>query len=520
MVKRGCFIKGIEGKLKGIEGKLKGHYLLLFFLFLMGCSSKPTNVSKVEAWPEIYPDYIGVTIPVGLAPLNFSMADEDFTAIDVEVKGSKTGSIHANGAFADFDIDDWHQLLVQNKGGELAFTVCAEKNGQWQQYRDFSVYVSADALEAWGITYRRIPPSYELYSQMGLYQRDLGTFDETELLQNTRVEGNCLNCHTPNRTNPDQYVFHVRGEHGATVIGSEKREVKSEKLELLKAKNDTLGGSMVYPYWHPGGRYCAFSTNKTSQMFHTNMKNKRIEVYDSSSDVFVYDTQTHTILRDTLIMKTYWAENTPAFSPDGQWLFFTTAKRQIYPTDYDKEKYSLCRVSFDAQAGRIGALVDTLINTLATGKSVSWPRPSYDGRYLMYTQTDYGYFTIWHPEADLWLLDLETGETRAMAEVNSERAESWHNWSANSRWFLFTSRSEDGLYTRLYFSHFDPQTGKATKPFLLPQRNPRQYYQRSMYSFNTPDFASRALDSHPRETGDRLLGKERIATQAKTMPRD
>lgn len=86
--------------------------------------------------------------------------------------------------------------------------------------------------------------------------------------------------------------------------------------------------------------------NKTAQMFHTNMRNKRIEVYDASSDVFVYDTETHTILADTIIMKKYWVENTPAFSPDGKWLYFTTAKRQVYPTDYDKEKYSLCRISF------------------------------------------------------------------------------------------------------------------------------------------------------------------------------
>ena len=289
-----------------------GYWVLSFCLCLMACSTKPANVSKVDAWPEIYPDYVDVTIPVGLAPLDFAMADEDFTTIDVEVKGSKAGHLHANGVYADFDIDAWHQLLEQNKGGVLTFTVCAEKNGQWLQYRDFTVHVSNDALEEWGVTYRRIPPSYELYSQMGLYQRDLGTFEETELIQNTRVEGNCLNCHTTNRTNPDQYVFHVRGGHGATVISG----------ELLQARNDTLGGSMVYPYWHPGGRYCAFSTNKTSQMFHSNMKSKRIEVYDSSSDVFVYDTQTHTILKDTLIMKTYWAENTPCFLTRRQMALF------------------------------------------------------------------------------------------------------------------------------------------------------------------------------------------------------
>ena len=113
------------------------------------------------------------------------------------------------------------------------------------------------------------------------------------MMENSQIHGNCLNCHTQNRTNPDQYVFHVRGAHGATVISkSEKRKVNSEKLEVLQARNDSLGGSMVYPYWHPEGRYCAFSTNKTAQIFHMG-NNKRIEVYDTASDVFVYDTQNH-----------------------------------------------------------------------------------------------------------------------------------------------------------------------------------------------------------------------------------
>jgi Tol biopolymer transport system component len=247
-------------------------------------------------------------------------------------------------------------------------------------------------------------------------------------------------------------------------------------------------------------------------MFHTNMKNQRIEVYDAASDVFVYDTETHTVLGDTIIMKKYWAENTPAFSPDGKWLYFTTAKRQVYPTDYDQEKYSLCRISFDAQTGTLGTQVDTLVSADATGKSVSWPRPSYDGRYLMYTQTDYGYFTIWHPEADLWLLDLQTGVSRPMTEVNSDRAESWHNWSVNSGWFLFTSRRENGLYTQIYLASIDT-TGKATKPFLLPQRDPKQYYQNMLYSFNIPDFTSKPVDYDSYQTARKLNGQERVATR-------
>ena len=99
-----------------------------------------------------------------------------------------------------------------------------------------------------------------------------------------------------------------------------------------------------------------------------------------------------------------------------------------------------------------------------------------------------------------------------MDEVNSDRSESFHNWSANSHWFLFTSRRDDGLYTRVYLSSID-ERGHATKPFLLPQRNPKEYYRRLLYSYNTPDFTSRPVDMDAREMGRRLESPERQAIQ-------
>ena len=486
-------------------------WLLIIACTLMACSSQPKNVKTIDSYPVIYPDYLEVTIPIDIAPLNFSMANDSINTIDVKVKGSKGGSLYVNGEYADFDIDEWQQIVKQNKGGKLTVTVCAKKDGQWTQYRDFNIYISNYSLDEWGITYRRIAPGYEMYGKMGIYQRCLSNFEETPLIDNEGKESMCINCHTTNRTNPNQYVFHVRGEDGGTVINRSPLPI-----EILQGKNDTLGGAMVYPYWHPNKRYCAFSTNKTSQMFHT-AKNKRIEVYDSSSDVFVYDVETRTILKDTLIMKKYWAENCPAFSHDGKWLYYITAKRQIYPTDYDKERYSLCRVSFDEKTGKIGEKVDTIINANQIGKSVTWPRPSYDGRYLMYTLIDYGYFSIWHPESDLWLLDLKTGNTRPITEVNGERAESFHNWNVNSHWFLFTSRRDDGLYTRIYFSSID-NNGRVTKPFMLPQHNPKRYYLESLYSYNTPDFTMSQVKVDTQTMEQNIKNGSRLDTKVKTIP--
>lgn len=481
------------------------YWLLVVGCWLtVACTSVVENPTKVDELPKIYPDYIGVTIPAEIAPLNFSCMDADIDCMDVVVKGSKGGELHVQGDEADFDMADWHELTEQNKGGQLTVTVCVRKGGTWIQYKDFSVTVSPYALDEWGLTYRRIAPGYEVFSHMGLYQRDLSTFDEYAIIENTQVPGMCVNCHSAHQTDPHQFVFHVRGDHGATMF-----QIDGQR-EWLKASNEQLGGSMVYPYWHPSGKYCAFSTNQTRQGFHA-VSTKRIEVLDLSSDVFVYDPATHKILTDSLLSTKDWSENSPVFSPDGRTLYYMTCKQQDYPDHFKDEQYNLCKISFDPETGKFGEGVDTVFNAVAMGKSLTWPRPSFDGKYILFTLLDYGYFSIWHQESDQWLLDLQTGEARELKEINSDEADSYHNWSLNSRWIVFTSRRDDGLYSRLYLASIDDQ-GRLSKPFMLPQRHPKEYYGESIYSFNTPDFTKTKVTFDAHQAGREIASDKRIET--------
>ncbi|MDE5881283.1 MAG: hypothetical protein K2H60_06090 [Muribaculaceae bacterium] len=482
---------------------------LLITIFLLGCGSTPTDVKKVASLPPIFPDYIDVTIPAGIAPLNFAVVSdkEEVQRIDVTIKGANGDELHANGKYADFNIDKWHKLTEENRGRQLTVSVCAKIAGEWKQYDDFTINVSPYPLDEWGLTYRRIAPGYEVYSKMGIYQRDLGNFNEFSIIENTMTDGQCYNCHTANRTNPNDFVFHVRGQHGATLVS------KNGECTWLKAANDTLGGSMVYPYWHPSGRYCAFSTNQTRQGFHISGP-KRLEVFDLSSDVLVYDTEKNEILLDSLLNKKAWSENTPSFSPDGKWLYFTTCYQQEYPLKHKEERYNLCRIAFDETTGHFGSQVDTLFNAVDLDKSVTWPRPSYDGKYILFTLSDYGYFSIWHKESDQWLLNTATGEARPAEEINSNDADSFHNWSDNSRWVVFTSRRNDGLYSNLYLTCID-DNGHFSKPFLLPQANPEEYYTQSLYSFNTPDFTKTKVDFNSRAAVEAILSDERIPAQVR-----
>ncbi len=456
------------------------HILLVSYL-LVSCTETISDSQQEDKLPLIYPDYIGVTIPVNIAPLNFSLTDEAVARIDAVVTDCHGHSLHSQGQEAvDFDIDDWHTLLGQNRGDSLTVTVSAKYNDGWHTYRSFAIYVSLDSID-YGICYRLIAPGYEVWSKMGIYERNLSSFDERPLIENTQFEG-CVNCHSFNRGNPADMSLHIRGTHGATLLRH-----GDSPLTAYNSKTDQTLGLCVYPYWHPSGRYIAYSTNATSQLFHSADSN-RIEVFDTASDLQVYDVEKNELLLSPLLKNDSIYETYPVFSADGRSLYFCAARALPEGShQLDSIRYNLFRIDFGPSTGRFGDRIETVIDAVAQQKSISFPRPSYDGRFLCYTLSNYGQFSIWHHEADLWLLDLSTGESCPMTAANSGDTESFHNWSTNSRWLVLSSRRDDGLFTRPYFCHVDAK-GKVSKAFMLPQRNPRSFYRDRFLSFNVPDF--------------------------------
>ena len=155
------------------------------------------------------------------------------------------------------------------------------------------------------------------------------------------------------------------------------------------------------------------------------------------------------------------------------------------------------RISFlsDESTGIIGEKADTVVSAYRQpdGKaSVCHPKISPDGRRLLYTVADYGTFPIWHREADLRMLDLRTMEIDTLGIVNSEMSDTYHSWSSNSRWFVFASKRDDGLYGKPYFCYVD-KNGKARKPFCLPQESPT-FYDNFLKSFNVPDLGQKRVN--------------------------
>ena len=454
----------------------------LALLLTVSCGQRISVSESIEESPEIFPDYAGVTVPPNIAPLNFNYLGNDPAALIVEWK-SGTGQFTGRKGLFSFPMSYWRKLMEENAGTDLHLTIAVKRGGKWMALKPFTISISKDEVDPY-LSYRLIPPGYQAWKKMGIYQRNLETYSQTAIFKNSLTGGNCVNCHSYCQRDPSKMLFHARADFGGTAM------ILNDKVEKLNTKTDSTISALVYPYWHPTGRYVAFSVNKTNQNFFSHNKN-RVEVYDSASDVVVYDVEKHEITWSPLTRSKDSFETFPTFSPDGRSLYFCSAKAvSPMPQEYSKVKYSLCRIDFDPYNASFGERVDTVYNGARNGKSVSFPRISPDGKFLVFTLQEYGNFSIWHKDADLWAADLSTGEVFPLDSANSEDVDSYHSWSGNSRWLAFSSRRIDGLHTRPFLCHID-ENGQTAKPFLLPQKNPLKYYAGQMNSYNIPELMER-----------------------------
>lgn len=449
-------------------------FIIICFLIvtLNGCQKDGSPVI-VNSFPPIFPDYTEVTVPSNIAPLNFMMTEKS-DKIKVIIEGKVDRIEIESRLFADIPIRKWKKLLHENK--ELNIKVRSKSDGKWKEYAPFKIYVSTDEID-YGLCYRKIAPGYELYSKMGIYQRDLSNFKESTIIENTLLPNNCINCHSFAKCDPQIMQLHIRGKNGGTLV------MNGEYSEMLDTKTKATGFSCVYPYWHPTGKYIAYSVNNIKQIFH-NVPGQILDVYDLESSVVVYDIQKNKLLVYPALKNKMKLNTFPVFSADGYKIYFCSAEAQDVSKHLTDIKYSLCSVDFNPQTGNIGDQITTLYD--GAGGSVSFPRPSYDGRFLMFNRSAYGNFIVWHKDADLFLLDLKSGDIRGIDELNSDDTESYHSWSSSSRWVVYSSRRIDGLHSRPYIAHINNE-GKFSKPFILPQRDPR-YYDRLLLSYNIPEF--------------------------------
>ena len=456
----------------------------------------PSSSKEAKSQPAIFPDYCDVTVPYNIAPLNFMLPADQYEACVARLTTPDGQQLtYGKGVKVQIPESEWHEMLKASKGKSIKVEVWGQKTGEWLSFNPFEIRVAEEPIDEY-VSYRLIEPSYVAWEFMEIAQRNVTTFEETQIFNNEitcndRAKGQCINCHSYQNHRTDNMLFHVRHSNAGTVIVNDG---KISRVNLKRAY--TISGG-VYPSWHPTAKLIAFSTNQTRQGFHTSNPNK-LEVYDFASDLILYDVETDSVSivsNDSTLLEVY-----PTWSPDGKYLYYCKSvplPEELLDKDreneidayYRKIQYNIYRRSFDVASHRFGD-EELVYDAASNDRSVSLPRISPDGRYLLFAQGQYGCFHIWHHDADIVCMPLDQElpltQNIDLTHVNSkDRPDSYPSWSSNGHWIMCASRRVDGNYSRVYFAYFN--NGKVEKAFLMPQEDP-EYNTFLLKSYNRPEF--------------------------------
>ena len=475
--------------------------LAIAVLLMSSCASHPDVPSaskEAKCLPAIFPDYCNVTVPCNIAPLNFMLPADEFEECVARITTPDGKQLtYGNGVKVQIPETEWHDMLNAAKGKSLKVEVWGQKNGEWLSYNPFEIKVAEDPIDEY-LSYRLIEPSYVAWTYMEIAQRNLTSFEESqifnnEITMNDKEKGQCINCHSYQNYKTDNMLFHVRLSNSGTVI------VNDGKVSRVNLKRDYTISAGVYPSWHPTEKLIAFSTNLTRQGFHTANPNK-IEVYDLQSDLILYDVKTDSVSivsADSTLLEVY-----PTWSPDGKYLYYCKSvplpeemNGKDIRTTYPKIQYNLYRRSFEIATHNFGE-EELVYDAASADKSVTLPRISPDGRYLLFAIGNYGCFHSRHREADIVCIPLEqyngtpltveNASTVDLTLLNSkDYSDSYPSWSSNGHWIMVASRRVDDNYSRVFFSYF--KNGKVEKAFLMPQEDP-EYNTFLLKSYNRPEF--------------------------------
>ncbi|KPJ56031.1 MAG: hypothetical protein AMS16_03110 [Planctomycetes bacterium DG_58] len=399
--------------------------------------------------------------------------------------------------------DLWQHVKDRWGCGEVHVLVKGiRRRGWWGKERKtvhrsqlVSFHISKDPADN-AVVYQLVDPPFTHEKTPSIYVRDIRK-RTPQLFLSTRQQY-CVNCHAWSSSTGRH------GKVGLQVRYRGKDEQEHRSYLALYDIDERRGRKIILPFdvklstftsWSPDGTKLAISAR---QKFPATTGPMVFETQNlgQDSDIAVYDAVGGTggLLPGACDPKTI--EVYPRWSPDGKSIVYSSAPGGRDPalTQYDIVviPYNDCR----------GGTAQPIPGASANGKSNHFPRFSPNGKWFSFVRSNWG--SLIKASSNIWIMssDFKT-EPRPLECNASYAADSWHSWSSNSRWVVFASKRDDGIFARLYMTRIDDE-GKASPAVRVPIEDPR-----IRMSFNIPEF----VENVPRIEERRLFDGISVETE-------
>lgn len=452
-------------------------------------SLEPASVSSLtEASGAIQMRHppAGASFPFNLAPPEFEWQPS------LEIAGYE-GALLAGGQQFSFNVSQprwqprmsaWRKVVQVCRGKSFTLNVVGKDvSGRVRGALSVSFRVSDYKCDE-VVIYRLVRPPFDTHKAPHTYLREVSSFQvKPFLLGRSRY---CFNCHVfsdPNKSVRGMLAIQVRDlVKGGTWFGT--YDMRTGQGHKVSVSLDTAMSTFMA--WHPDGRKLALAANQAivtlDPILHVSQ-----DAVQPTADIAIYDLDKKEVYLLPYASSADRVEVYPRFSPDGKLLAFCSG-----PLSVDESvKLDIYLMDFNqGQGGKPWPLAGGANN----GRSNYNPRFSPDGKWISFVQADYG--SLIKPSSDIFLHNRLSRRVRRLACNVSGRADSWHSWSSNSRFLLFASKRDDGIYARLYLTEIT-EDGHAYPAFRLPEDDFLRQASRCL-SYNIPEFLQQdpQIDEH------------------------
>ena len=286
-----------------------------------------------------------------------------------------------------------------------------------------------------------------------------------------------------------------RGDKGAYAIADITKDMVISKDEVISwntFKDKTKKTLGFMSRMSPDGRYAVTTLNEL--IFVANYRDYKFGqvFYPTAGILAYYSAETGAMEALPGADDPNYVHLNPVWTPDGKTIIFARAgamdpypegrPASTYAGDPNEIQiqYGLYRMPFNE--GR-GGTPTPIAGASATGMSDSFPKVSPDGKWIVFVKCKTG--QLMRPDSELWIVPVEGGEARRM-RANMSPMNSWHSFSPNGRWMVFSSKANTP-YTQMFLTHIDEQ-GNDSPAVLIENATAANR------AVNLPEFINRPYD--------------------------
>jgi tetratricopeptide (TPR) repeat protein len=333
--------------------------------------------------------------------------------------------------------------------------------------------------------YREVPlPFLTAVQDPSRIRWRFGTIDEESgppiVLQNLPVCGNCHSFSDDGSTlGLDVDYGNDKGAYG--ILPVSQHMVMDDAKIITWSDYKREDGELTFGLLSrvsPTGRY-VISTVKDRSVF-VAMPDLMISqlFFPIKGILAVYDREAKTFSALPGADDPQYVQTNAVWSPDGNEIVFARAKayrsehleqqnsalvdeKDVPEFTVEKKpfRYDLYRIPFN---GGKGGTAEPVQGASANGMSNFFPKYSPDGKWIVFCKARS--YMLLRPDSELYIIPAQGGVARRL-RYNTARMNSWHSWSSNSRWLVFSSKVNTA-YTQLFLTHID-ENGNDSPPVLL-----------------------------------------------------